>query len=104
MLVNLSGRTHEVLTGVAFLHFESGRKVVDHEVTEVTFSPLTQDEIEAYVSSGSPMDKAGAYGIQDDRGSLFIRHISGDYYNVVGLPLNLIYRLTRRHFPELTLF
>ncbi|MFV1981163.1 MAG: nucleoside triphosphate pyrophosphatase [Rhodothermia bacterium] len=104
MLAGLSGRTHEVLTGVAFLHLESGRKVVDYEVTEVTFSPLTQDEIEVYVSGGSPMDKAGAYGIQDDRGSLFIRRIAGDYYNVVGLPLNLIYRLARQHFPELTLF
>ena len=104
MLSSLSGRTHEVFTGVALLHSESGRKVVDHEVTEVTFSPLTKHEIETYVSGGSPMDKAGAYGIQDDRGSLFVRRISGSYHNVVGLPLNLIYRLLRQHFPELTIF
>ena len=104
MLACLSDRTHKVLTGVALLHGASDRKVVNHEVTEVTFSPLTNDEIRAYVSGGSPMDKAGAYGIQDDRGSLFIRRISGDYYNVVGLPLNLVYRLARRNFPELDLF
>lgn len=104
MLSRLSGRTHEVLTGVALLHRASERNVVNHELTEVTFSPLTNGEIEAYVSGGSPMDKAGAYGIQDDRGSLFIRRISGDYYNVVGLPLNLVYRLARSHFPELDLF
>lgn len=104
MLAGLSGRTHKVVTGVALLHHESKRTVVDHEVTEVTFAPLTIDEIDVYVAGGSPMDKAGAYGIQDDRGSLFVRRISGDYNNVVGLPLNLIYRLLRLNFPDLTIF
>ena len=104
MLSDLSGRTHEVLTGVALFHSKGGRKIVDHEVTEVTFDSLNDDEIADYVAGGSPMDKAGGYGIQDDRGSLFIRRISGDYYNVVGLPLSLVYRLTKRHFPELTIF
>jgi septum formation protein len=104
MLSALRGQTHAVLTGVALYHGDRGRKVLDHELTEVTFGPVTDDEIQSYVAGGSPMDKAGAYGIQDDRGSLFIRSISGDYYNVVGLPLNLIYRLTRRHFPDLAVF
>ncbi|MGD8414054.1 MAG: Maf family protein [Candidatus Latescibacterota bacterium] len=104
MLSRLSGRTHEVLTGVALFHLASDRKVFDYERTQVTFSSLEDDEIEAYVDSGSPLDKAGAYGIQDDRGSLFISGISGDYYNVVGLPLNLLYRLTKRHFPDLKIF
>lgn len=104
MLTQLSGRTHEVLTGVALVHLASSRRVVEHETTEVTFSPLERDEIAAYVASGSPLDKAGAYGIQDDRGCLFISGVSGDYYNVVGLPLNLLYRLSKRHFPDLRIF
>ncbi|MGA7304877.1 MAG: Maf family protein [Rhodothermales bacterium] len=104
MLRSLSGRTHAVYTGVALVGKDSGREVVDHEKTLVTFSPLTDDEIDEYVASGSPFDKAGAYGIQDDRGALFVCSIEGDYYNVMGLPVSKVYRLAREHFPDLRIF
>jgi septum formation protein len=67
----------------------------------VTFAELDDEEISEYVRSGSPLDKAGAYGIQDDRGALYVSRIEGDYYNVVGLPLQLLYRTLRRDFSDL---
>ena len=99
MLGRLSGSTHVVYTGIALVH--DGRAVTEHESTRVTFVEMTDDEIHAYVASGSPMDKAGAYGIQDDRGALFVKRIEGDYYNVVGLPLQLFYRTIKTHFGDL---
>ena len=84
MLTLLSGRDHQVMTGVTVLH--SGKEAVFTEVTDIHFRPLSQKEIEAYVATGDPMDKAGAYGIQS-RGSLLVERICGDYFNVVGLPL-----------------
>lgn len=101
MLRRLSGRTHTVYTGVALVHPASQREVVDYEATQVTLAPLTDAEIDAYVATGSPLDKAGAYGIQDDYGAVFIRRIEGDYYNVVGLPLHRLYRMLRNHFADL---
>ncbi|WP_054684303.1 Maf family protein [Rhodothermus marinus] len=101
MLRRLSGRTHTVYTGVALVHPASRREIVDYEATQVTFAPLTDAEIDAYVATGSPLDKAGAYGIQDDYGAVFIRRIEGDYYNVVGLPLHRLYRMLRNHFADL---
>jgi septum formation protein len=91
MLGRLSGRTHTVYTGFALVEIESGRRHVDHERTEVTFRKLEEEEIKHYVASGSPLDKAGAYGIQDDFGAVFIERIAGDYYTVVGLPLAKVY-------------
>ena len=84
MLRSLSGRRHRVITGCAL--FLSGRHLSFSECTEVEFLPLTDTEIEQYVSSGEPMDKAGAYGIQGGA-SLFVKGIDGDYFNVVGLPV-----------------
>jgi len=84
MLRALSGRRHEVFTGIAAIH--RGRLAVDGQTTGVCFRALTADMIERYIASGEPMDKAGAYGIQS-RGSLFVDRIDGDYFNVVGLPL-----------------
>lgn len=101
MLRRLSGRSHTVHTGIALVHPQSGRSVQASEATEVTFGPMDSDEIAAYVTSGSPMDKAGAYGIQDDRGALFVERIEGDYYNVVGLPLHRMYRILRESFSDL---
>ncbi len=98
MLRRLSGATHEVYTGISLRHPASGARARAHEVTRVTFAPLTTLEIDRYVATGSPLDKAGAYGIQDDHGALFVRHIEGDYYNVVGLPLHRLYRTIRDHF------
>jgi septum formation protein len=101
MLRRLSGATHRVLTGLSLRHPASGRAVGAHEVTRVTFAPLTPAEIERYVATGSPLDKAGAYGIQDDHGALFVARVEGDYYNVVGLPLHRLYRTLRERFADL---
>lgn len=103
MLSRLSGRTHTVFTGLCVTHLASGREVVDYTSTRVTFAAMRPEEIAAYVKTGSPRDKAGAYGIQDDLGAAFIPHIEGDYYTVVGLPVHRLYTLLRDHFPELPL-
>ena len=87
MLQRLSGKTHTVYTGIALLDAASGRTMVDVEATQVTFRDIPEDEIREYVAGGSPMDKAGAYGIQDDYGAVFVTRIQGCYYNVMGLPL-----------------
>jgi len=91
MLRMLSGHTHRVFSGIALLHATSGLHHTFFEVTDVTFRNLTDTEIADYVAGGSPLDKAGAYGIQDDHGAVFISKINGDYYNVVGLPLCRLY-------------
>jgi len=91
MLTTLSGRTHEVFTGISLLEKPGGAGITDHEVTRVTFRKLDAGEIDGYVNSGSPMDKAGAYGIQDDYGAIFVERIEGCFYNVVGLPLTRFY-------------
>lgn len=84
MLSLLSGRAHRVFTGFTL---QQGARVVSHsEETEVHFRPLSDEEISAYIATGEPMDKAGAYGIQG-RGSLLVRSLSGDYFNVMGLPV-----------------
>lgn len=84
MLTLLSGRTHQVRTGVTVR--TADRVLTAVETTDVHFRPLNADEIEAYLDSGEPMDKAGAYGIQG-LASVFVSGISGDYFNVMGLPL-----------------
>ena len=84
MLRRLQGRTHEVYTG---LTLQQGDRVTAHvERTAVTFRPVTEKEIAAYVATGEPMDKAGAYGIQG-KGGVFVEGIQGDYFNVMGLPV-----------------
>lgn len=89
MLALLSGRRHEVLTGICLKH--GGELVVDHAVTSVWFAELSQNEVEEYVASGEPMDKAGAYAIQG-LASRYVQRIEGCYFNVVGLPVSLVYR------------
>ena len=84
MLTKLSGRAHQVYTGVALC--KDGQVSVDYEMTDVWIRPLTPEEISRYIETGEPMDKAGAYGIQD-KGALLVSRIEGDYFNVVGLPL-----------------
>lgn len=92
MLKTLRGRTHDVLTGVALVRVETKRCLVAYERTRVTFAALTDDEIAWYVTTEEPMDKAGAYAAQG-RAALFIEKIEGDYWNVVGLPVHLVYKL-----------
>ncbi len=83
----LSGKTHRVITGCAI--FKGDKKLVFSQVTEVEFYPLTDEEINDYIDTGEPDDKASAYGIQG-KGALLVKEIRGDYNNVVGLPLALL--------------
>ena len=92
-LRRLSGRSHTVMT--AFCLLQNGLADVHVEQTYLHFKPLSEGEIAAYVASGSPMDKAGAYGIQD-QAAVFVRAIEGDYYNVMGLPLCALVQCLRR--------
>ncbi|MDD6203959.1 MAG: Maf family protein [Firmicutes bacterium] len=94
MLSTLSGSEHNVHTGVCVLETESGRCICGHETTRVFFDELTPDEINRYIETGETCDKAGAYGIQGEGGK-FVRRIEGDYYSVVGLPLNMLYRMLK---------
>ena len=84
MLTMLSGQTHEVYTGVCVI--EDGKTKTFYEETKVTFYEISEDEIERYIETGEPMDKAGSYGIQG-KAAVFIKGIEGDYYNVVGFPI-----------------
>lgn len=95
MLERLSGKTHTVYTGIALVAAPEGIKISAFQKTDVTFRSLQKEEIALYVDSGSPMDKAGAYGIQDDFGAVFVEHINGCYYTIVGLPLEMLYRKLR---------
>lgn len=105
MLHLLSGRTHQVTTGICLIGptlrtgnqkpgtgFEDTRS----ETTLVTMNPLTEENIRTYIANGEPMDKAGAYAIQG-AASRWIPHIEGDYFNVMGLPVSLVYRMLQEH-------
>lgn len=98
MLTDLSGRDHQVMTGVTVLR---GDRVLTHtEITHIHFRPLSQKEITAYVATGEPMDKAGAYGIQGGA-ALFAEKMHGDYYNVMGLPVCRLWQMLRSIAPEI---
>lgn len=90
MLRELSGATHQVVTGVCIVIGD--RHITFADSTDVTFYELTQAQIEAYVKTGEPMDKAGAYGIQGTYGRLLVKSINGDFYNVMGLPIAHVVR------------
>ena len=98
MLRQLSGRDHQVMTGVTVICGSEGRTFT--EVTDIHFRVLSEKEIRAYVATGEPMDKAGAYGIQGGA-ALFCTHMVGDYYNVMGLPVCRLGQLLREMAPEL---
>jgi len=91
MLSRLSAREHTVITAFALIEMPGGRHRCESEHTRVTFRRLPPEEIDAYVDGGSPMDKAGAYGIQDDYGAVFVSGVQGCFYNVVGFPLSRFY-------------
>jgi septum formation protein len=92
MLRLLNNRWHEVLTGVAVIDADSSERKVACETTAVKFATMSDEDMEWYVATGEPMDKAGAYAIQG-LGARFIEGINGDYFNVVGLPVRLLYEL-----------
>jgi len=89
ILKRLQGRTHQVMTGFAVVSRQQAIEVIDAQTTQVAFDRFDDVVLRAYVDSGEPMDKAGAYGIQD-RGAFLVRSITGSYSNVVGLPLNAV--------------
>jgi septum formation protein len=89
-LTRMQGKSHIVFTGVAVL--KKGNVDVRHCETRVTFAPMTEREIDAYVATGEPLDKAGAYGVQGP-GGVFVERVEGNYFNVIGLPLPLLYRM-----------
>lgn len=93
MLQKLSGRQHTVYTGVAVR--QNDTELVEREAAQVHFRPLSPQEIRAYIATGEPMDKAGAYGVQG-YGCLFVEGIVGDYYNVMGLPVCRLGRMLRQ--------
>ncbi len=96
MLRLLIGKWHEVLTGVALVRAGvDGKSRVDYERTRVRFSEMSPDEIDWYVATGEPNGKAGAYAVQGSA-ALFVEEIQGDYFNIVGLPIRLVYRLAAR--------
>ena len=94
MLRSLSGKTHSVFTGVALVSDEKSEVFVSE--TKVAFYDISDEEIDAYIASGEPMDKAGSYGIQG-LGGVFVKGISGDYQTVVGLPLSETYRMLKKY-------
>ena len=89
-LSRMQGKQHVVFTGVAVL--KNGKADVRHCETTVTFSPMTEREIDAYVATGEPLDKAGAYGVQGP-GGIFVERVEGNYFNVIGLPLPMLYKM-----------
>ena len=95
MLRRLAGRTHEVITGVALLDVDREKLVSEVEVSQVSIAEIDDGEIDWYVATGEPLDKAGAYAIQG-LGALFVRSVNGNYSNIVGLPLPLTQALFRR--------
>ncbi len=94
MLRTLSGRAHRVITGVCLVRAPENVLACTHETTSVTFRSLTEDEIDSYVASGEPFDKAGGYAIQG-LASRFVNRIEGCYFNVVGLPIPLVYEMVK---------
>ena len=90
-LARLSDKKHIVYTGINLIDTKTSKELFTYEKTAVYFRKLSVEEIKHYVKNHKPLDKAGAYGIQDDFGCLFIKKIVGDYYNVVGLPLTNLF-------------
>ena len=99
MLKSLSGRTHEVLTGVSFIHLDSNYDITFNESTLVSFDTLTNNDILNYIDTYNPYDKAGSYGIQD-RFSIHINKITGCYYNVMGFPISKFHRKLKSAIKE----
>ncbi|GAB6099089.1 Maf family protein [Halanaerocella petrolearia] len=100
MLQQLSGTSHQVVTGITIIM--SDKSLTDYQETEVTFRQLTDKEIDDYIATEEPMDKAGAYGIQG-KGAIFVEQIKGDFYNVVGLPIVKLIEMLREVGEEFSL-
>lgn len=97
MIRLLSGKTHYVITGFALINLSLNKKVIDCEVSQVTFKELSKECIKDYINTKESLDKAGAYGIQG-YGGLLVKNIQGDYFNIVGLPISKISDCLKAHF------
>lgn len=97
MIKSLSGKVHEVVTGLAIIDTYTNKEVKAYEITKVYFRQIEDEEIYKYIATGEPLDKAGGYGIQG-KASLFIRKIDGDYHNVVGLPIYRLAEILKNEF------
>ena len=95
-LKKLSGKKHYVYTGLNVINTKNSKEEFAYEKTEVVFRKLNDEEINYYVNKFKPLDRAGAYGIQDDFGCLFVEKINGDYYNIMGLPLVRLYSTIKK--------
>ena len=102
MIKLLSGKTHYVITGFALINLSLDKKVIDHQISKVTFKELPNDCIKDYIQTKESLDKAGAYGIQG-YGALLVNNIEGDYFNIVGLPISKISDCLKDHF-DINLF
>lgn len=99
ILKGLSGKTHEVYTGVCVMRLSDGYAVSESVKTSVVFKDLPDSIIKKYIETGEPMDKAGAYGIQG-KGAVLVKEINGDYFNVVGLPVSTLYDMLVSEFGD----
>ena len=97
MISNLSGRTHQVITGISLINLENNKKIIDYVISNVKFKKLSKDDINDYIKTKESLDKAGAYGIQG-YGALLVEEIQGDYFNIVGLPISKLSDLLKIHF------
>lgn len=95
MLRELSGKKHQVISGISVIERQTGNVITKHEVTDVWIRSLSDREIYSYIESSEPRDKAGSYGIQG-LGALFVEKIHGCYFNVVGLPVNKLYQIMKQ--------
>ncbi|MEG0050556.1 MAG: Maf family protein [Terrisporobacter sp.] len=102
MIKLLSGKTHNVITGFALINLSLDKKVIDYELSTVTFKELSEESIKDYIKTNESLDKAGAYGIQG-YGSLLVKEIQGDYFNIVGLPISKISNALKEIF-DMNLF
>lgn len=97
MIKKLSGRTHQVITGISLINLDSNKKIIDYVVSNVKFKKLSHEDIMDYIQTNESLDKAGAYGIQG-YGALLVEEIKGDYFNIVGLPISKLSDLLKKHF------
>lgn len=97
MLKRLSGKTHQVITGISLINLDANKKIIDYVVSNVKFKDLSEEDIKDYIHTKESLDKAGAYGIQG-YGALLVEEIQGDYFNIVGLPISRLSDMLRKHF------
>ncbi|MCR1849506.1 Maf family protein [Paeniclostridium sordellii] len=97
MLSKLSNREHQVITGMSIVNIENNKKIVDYTISNVKFKNLTDQDIRDYISTGECLDKAGSYGIQG-YGTLLVKEIQGDYFNIVGLPISKLSDILKADF------